>query len=163
MINFLKNWVQQIVVAAIIVSVFELILPEGKMKKYIKVILGVYVVFCLISPFVDNNALYKLQNIDLEESLQNLSETQETTASADSVDLRLQQLYIQELEKDIKQRIKENGYETYKCSIDADLKSSSSNPGIHKINLVIYKQTGNIEKVDINLKEENMQETELVQ
>ena len=39
MIKFLKNWVQQIVVATIIVSIFELILPEGNLKKYVKVIL----------------------------------------------------------------------------------------------------------------------------
>ena len=116
----------------------------------------------MISPFVDKNVLYQLKNVDLEEAFQNSSDVQETTANVDSVDTRLQQLYVQELEKDIKQRVKEYGYEIYKCKIDADLKTSSSNPGIHKISLVVYKQVENIEKVEITLKEqeENPQETE---
>ena len=55
MISFLKRWTSEIVVAVIIVSIFELILPNGNLKKYIKVVLGIYIVFCMISPFVDSN------------------------------------------------------------------------------------------------------------
>ena len=66
MINFFKSWTEQIVIAVIIVSLFELILPKGNLKKYIKVILGLYIVFCIISPFVKNKNIYNLENIDLE-------------------------------------------------------------------------------------------------
>ena len=39
MINFLSNWIEQIAIAVIIVSIFELILPKGNLKKYIKEVL----------------------------------------------------------------------------------------------------------------------------
>ena len=39
MINFLSNWIEQIAIAVIIVSIFELILPKGNLKKYIDIIL----------------------------------------------------------------------------------------------------------------------------
>ena len=35
MINFLSDWIEQIAIAVIIVSIFELILPKGNLKKYI--------------------------------------------------------------------------------------------------------------------------------
>ena len=137
MISFLKQWTSEIVVAVIIVSIFELILPNGKLKKYIKVVLGIYIVFCMISPFVDSNALYKLENIDFAEEANNLAKT---NINQESIDLRLQQLYIEELKKDIAKKLDENGYEMDKCDIDAELKATSENPGIHKIILSIHQK-----------------------
>ena len=158
MIKFLSNWVQQIALAVIIVSIFELILPNGNLKKYIKIILGIYVIFCLISPFVDSQALYKLQNVDLSEYVEN--ETQNSTVNQESMDLRLSQLYIEELEKDIKKRVEENEYKMVKCNIDANLKTSSNNPGIHKIDLTISKNNINVSDVEINIKKTDEEKQE---
>ena len=97
MIEFLRNWVEQIAITIIIVSIFELILPDGKLKKYIKIILGVYVVFCIISPFVDNS-LYsfdKLDEIDLSDYVEHATSTENIAVNQESMDLRLQELYIQ--------------------------------------------------------------------
>lgn len=155
MIEFLRNWVEQIAITIIIVSIFELILPDGKLKKYIKIILGVYVVFCIISPFVDNS-LYsfdKLDEIDLGDYVENAISTENTTVNQESMDLRLQELYIQELENNIEAQVQEYGYNMNKCDIDADLSSSSENPGIHAIKLELQEKgkISNIESVEINI------------
>ena len=155
MIEFLRNWVEQIAITIIIVSIFELILPDGKLKKYIKIILGVYVVFCIISPFVDNS-LYsfdKLDEIDLGDYVENATSTENTTVNQESMDLRLQELYIQELENNIEAQVQEYGYNMSKCDIDADLSSSSENPGIHAIKLELQEKgkISNIESVEINI------------
>lgn len=155
MIEFLRNWVEQIAITIIIVSIFELILPDGKLKKYIKIILGVYVVFCIISPFVDNS-LYsfdKLDEIDLGDYVENAISTENTTVNQESMDLRLQELYIQELENNIEAQVQEYGYNMSKCDIDADLSSSSENPGIHAIKLELQEKgkISNIESVEINI------------
>ena len=86
MISFLKNWIEQIVISVIIVSIFELLIPNGKIKKYIKVVLGIYIIFCIISPFVNQ----------------------------ESMDLRLQDLYIEQLENDVKKKIEEKRIQCYK-------------------------------------------------
>ena len=150
MISFFKSWTEQIVIAVIIVSLFDLILPKGYLKKYIKVILGLYIVFCMVSPFIKNKNIYNLEDIDLENYVGNITKTEETSTSESSIDIRLEQLYIEELEDDVEKKVKENGYEVYKCKVDADLKSSSQNPGIHKIDLVITEKKG-IESVEINI------------
>ena len=152
MISFLSNWIQQIALSAIIVSVFELILPQGNIKKYIKVVLGIYIIFCIISPFVTNFKLYKLEDLNLENNIEEPKYKEETTTQA-SMDSRLQELYLQELKSDLQKKVEENGYKMLKCDIDAELKSTSKNPGIHKIDLVITKENTNIENIEVNIKQ----------
>lgn len=65
MINFLSKWIEGIAIAVIVSSIFEMILPDGNIKKYIKIVLGVYIIFSIISPFVNSKELYNL-NISKE-------------------------------------------------------------------------------------------------
>ena len=46
MVAFISSWAQGIIVAVIIASIIEMILPEGSSKKYIKVVIGVYILCC---------------------------------------------------------------------------------------------------------------------
>jgi stage III sporulation protein AF len=161
MISFLSNWIEQIAISVIIVSIFELLLPNGNLKKYIKIVLGMYVVFCIISPFVNSEDLYKIKDVDLEEYVQNVQKS-EATINQESMDLRLQELYIEQLKNDIENKVKENGYKVNKINIEANLDSSSSNPGIHSIELVLNedKGIGNVEKVEIGASKEENQNNE---
>ena len=89
MISFLSNWIEQITISVIIVSVFELILPKGNLKKYIKVVLGVYIIFCFISPFVNSANLYNVNDIDLEKVAENLTKDVGKNTGQQSMDNRL--------------------------------------------------------------------------
>ena len=115
MIIFLSKWIEQIAVSVILVSIFELILPKGNLKKYIKVVLGIYIIFCLISPFVNNKGLFDLKKLDLEKYTQNINKS--SIIAEKNMDNRLQQLYIDELKNDIQNRVEEFGYNLYKSFI----------------------------------------------
>ena len=52
MINWLRSWSNQVIVAVIIATIIEMILPEGNNKKYIKMIIGLYVLFTIIQPVI---------------------------------------------------------------------------------------------------------------
>ena len=52
MITFLRTWANQIIVALIVATIFEMILPDGNNKKYIKMIIGLYVLFTITQPLV---------------------------------------------------------------------------------------------------------------
>ena len=149
MISFFSNWIGQIVVSVIIVTIFEMILPNGNLKKYIKSILGVYIIYCLITPFVDKDKLFNLDNYDIEKYT--ASNIKQSNLNQESMDKRLETLYIEEIEKNINIKIKEFGYEIYKCKIDANLNSNKENPGIHSINLTIKEidKKIQVEKVEI--------------
>ena len=48
MINWITNWAEAIIIAVVIATIIEMILPEGNCKKYIKVVIGVYILFTII-------------------------------------------------------------------------------------------------------------------
>jgi len=52
MLEAIKGWVSNIIAVILFVSIVELILPEGKMRKYVSLIAGVLVVFIIVSPLV---------------------------------------------------------------------------------------------------------------
>ena len=52
MIEWISNWAGGIVVAVIIGTVIEMILPSENSKKYIKVVIGIYVLFTIVSPVI---------------------------------------------------------------------------------------------------------------
>ena len=166
MIKFLSGWIEQIVISVVIVSIFEMIIPNGNIKKYIKVALGIYITFCIISPFVNSQKLFAVDEIDLETMIE--KSKMQTNINQESMDKRLEKLYIEELEKNINTKLSEFGYEISKSKIDANLKSDSENPGIHYIKLTIKKSKKNninIERVEIgdssNL-EDNEEEKERI-
>ena len=49
MINWIGSWVQGIVIAVVISTIIEMILPDGNIKKYVRTVIGVYIVFVIIS------------------------------------------------------------------------------------------------------------------
>ena len=101
MIDFFKNWIEQIAIAIVIVSIIELILPSGNLKKYIKIVLGIYVVFCIISPFINNFNLFNLEELELDK----YNQVQTSSAiNQESMNKRIQNLYIEELKKNIEKK-----------------------------------------------------------
>lgn len=152
MIKFLSNWIEQIAIAVIVTSIFEMILPKGNISKYIKMILGVYIVFNIISPFVNSKDLYSLENFNIETYAKDLNLTANSSVNQESMDIRLKHLYIEQIETNIKNKVNELGYEVEKCQVDANLDCNNSNAGINRINLILKeKEDGNnVKKVYVN-------------
>ncbi len=142
MIEFLSSWAKGLGVTIVIVSILEMLLPNNKTKKYIKMVLGVYVIFNIISPIIQNKEIFNLDELDLSDY-----QTTETSAiDQTSMDERIEKLYMQELEKDITKKIKEMGYEVTKCKVDAQISDKEEDTKINKIKLKIEKNEENQEE-----------------
>ena len=140
MIEFLSGWAKNLGVVIVIVSIFEMILPNNKTKKYIRLVLGIFVMFNIISPFIKNKDKLSSVSIDLE----NYTTEQNVTVDQTSMDKRIQDLYEKELEKDIKNKIEEQGYKVASCKVNATIleneNSNSEENTIQKIKLKIEKK-----------------------
>ena len=79
--EWVNSWIQGIIIAVIISTIIEMILPQGNCKKYIKVVIGVYILFTIVSPVITklSGKDFSLSNmIDLDEYVQaSSSNTQE--------------------------------------------------------------------------------------
>lgn len=149
MISFLSGWIEQLALAVIVASIFEMILPKGNLSKYIKMVLGVYIVFNLISPFVNKNSLYSFGDFDLDKYVSNSSSN--NNVNQESMDLRLRNLYIEQIEENIKSKVDELGFKAERCKVDANLNSASENAGINRIDLILREKQNekDIEKVQV--------------
>lgn len=162
MINSISLWTEQIILTVIIATILEMILPNGKSKKYIKTIIGIYVLFCIISPFVDISEVVSSTDFNLDDYV-NVETTSENIDQT-SMDKRLEELYLEELEKEIIKNVELQGFTVKKCKVDAEL-FDKENAGIKMIKLSVNKNKENIvgiEKVEINVGEKVNSETEKI-
>ena len=53
MILKLKAWCEGIVIAIIISTIIEMIIPDNKSKKYVKVVIGIYIMFVCLNPILE--------------------------------------------------------------------------------------------------------------
>ena len=150
MINFLSSWAEQIVLAVIIATIIELILPDSKNKKYIQMVIGVYILFNIISPIINNKEKFLIEEASIEKYINksniNVNET--------SIDEKTENIYLEELKKNITARFEDKGVKVYKCEINAELDSSKKNSGIHNIKIRVNKNTINNEKDISKIKSE---------
>ena len=161
MIEFLSKWIEGIAIAVIIASIFEMILPNGNIKKYVKVILGIYIVFSIISPFVDNKVMgnfdiskkidiysqnfenkdYFKENGDLSNN--DYSKDEEAMASNDylkngiSLEEKLNKVYEDTFERELIQTIEKEGFSVYKCEVKGNFNAEEDNAGISKISITL--------------------------
>lgn len=137
MISFLSSWVKNLALALILVSILEMIMPNNKTKKYVKMVMGLYILFSIISPFVENSDKFNLDNLNLEIAMQDTMQTSSLSEEVDqtSMDNRLNVIYKEQLEKDIIQKIKVEGYEVESCRVSAHISESDS--GIENITMKI--------------------------
>lgn len=155
MINFLSSWAEQIVLAVIIATIIELILPNSKNKKYVQMVIGIYILFNIISPVIKNKDILTFEEINLEKYASNSYEEVNQT----SMDKRLEKIYLEELEQNIKAKFEDNEITIIKCTIDAELDTSKKNAGIHLIKIKI-KDPKNDELIN-KIKQEILEEYEI--
>ena len=149
MINFMSSWAEQIVLAVIIATIIEMILPKNKNKKYIQMVIGVYVLFNIISPIIKNKDNFSIEKYNIE----NYQNKTQYEVDQTSMDKRLEKIYLEELEEIVISKFEENDCEVIKCKIDAELDSTKKNAGIHSITVKV-KGEKNIEEIRKQIAEE---------
>ncbi len=142
MIENISLWAKNITLSVIMVSLFEMLLPNKKIKQYVNVVMGLYILFNIISPFVGKNI-----SINLDKIIEN-TQTQATateTVDQTSMDKRLKEIGEEELKKDITNKVENLGFIVENC----------------EVKLVIQEET-KIEEIvlQIEKKEENTKERE---
>ena len=142
MIENLSSWAKGITLAVIVVSILEMLLPNNKTKKYIKMVMGVFILFNIISPFINAKDLKNLNEIDASKYV---NENNKNYVEQKSMDERLEELYIEEIEKDIIKKVEKKGYKVSMCKVDEKITKNEEETGITKIKLKVEK-TGEVKQ-----------------
>lgn len=140
--EWVSGWIQGIIIAVIISTIIEMILPEGNSKKYIKVVIGVYILFSIVSPVISKvtgNSFNLTDIIDLDEyieasksnsSMQNQLENQNEE--------QIKEIYLSSIKNDIKEKIENKGYIVNSVEIEVE---DDGQYTLKKIILEVEKKT----------------------
>lgn len=173
--EFLNTWLQGIIVAVVIASIIQMILPNGNNKKYIKVVLGVYVVFQIITPVINKffNSDFEVSSlIDIDKYTKKM-ETYEVSSKNTDINKTnedsIKQIYITNLKKDIKTKLEDKDYLIKNVEVQVE---DNENYDIKSLTIYVNGKNDNkeennkektennihineIEKIEINVSQNN--------
>ena len=142
MINAMSTWAKSIILAVIVSTIIQMILPEGNNKKYIKTVIGLYILFTIISPIISKisgeNATI---DVSKYENYFNVEST--TTASANVIDKNLDNTYTSSIKADIKKRMKQKGYKVNSLDANIELKNEESYGTINNLKISLEREENN--------------------
>lgn len=174
--NWISGWIQGIIIAVIIGTIIEMLLPDGNCKKYVKVVIGVYILFSIVSPVITKvtgnefrvSDIYDINTyieVSAKSSQENIENSQQN---------QIKKVYITNLKNDMKQKIQEKGYSVKSLTLEisndeqytlkkifaqvSKKKNEENNEvkGVNEINITISNTTENKEEdISISTKEQN--------
>ena len=174
--NWISGWIQGIIIAVIIGTIIEMLLPDGNCKKYVKVVIGVYILFSIVSPVITKvtgnefrvSDIYDINpyiEVSAKSSQENIENSQQN---------QIKQVYITNLKNDMKQKIQEKGYSVKSLTLEisndeqytlkkifaqvSKRKNEENNEvkGVNEINITVGNTTESQEEdISISTKEQN--------
>lgn len=130
MINNISTWAEQIIVSVIIATIIEMILPKGNSKKYIKTVIGIYILYTIISPvitFIGGKDL-KIDYSKYEKYFENNEEYKVLEKEiASSTTNTIKDTYTKELEKQISLDLEELDINLESIDLSLDLETGEIN------------------------------------
>lgn len=151
--EFIYSWLKDIVVFFIIITLIDLIMPKGQLKRYMNFIIGLMLIFMVISPFLKLFSIdFKLENSTIDEF--NKQEVHDIDFTKEQTE-KIENLYIEKISSEIKMLIeKESEYKVNNIDINID-KNEKDFGEIIDINIELMnkdyeKKDNTIEKVNIS-------------
>ena len=172
MISIINSWAKGIILAIIIATIIEIILPEGNNKKYIKTIIGIYILFVMIHPFISTNKININSIIHDTAGKVDEYKTEDLTLETNQY---IESTYKNKIQEDIKEKVKNKGYNIEFLNLDVETRNEEFYGEVNSINIKISKiehiegQENNtestikkIDNVEINLSKEHSVNEEIV-
>ena len=162
MIKFINSWAQGIILAVIIATIIEIIIPEGKNKKYVKTVIGLYILFTIIYPLITKISNNKL-NFDsiIAKTSKEVSMYDSKVANSIETNTYIENTYKNNLKEKIKEKIEEKGYTVLDFNIYIETQNEEIYGQINSIVLKLQKANkeqntikgvNKIEEINVNIK-----------
>ncbi len=126
--EWISEWAEGIIIAVIIGTIIEMIIPEGNSKKYIKVVIGVYVLFTIVSPIITKITGDTISVSDILDLDEYIKETEESINVQNSIQANnessIMEIYSSSIKSDMIAKVEAKGYIVN--SIDVEIANDDS-------------------------------------
>ncbi len=159
MIKFINSWAQGIILAVIIATIIEIILPEGNNKKYVKTVIGIYILFTIVYPLITKITDKNINlNSIINSTTKEMSKYDNNNLITIETNSYIENAYKEKIEEDIKQKIEEKGYRILELNLYIEIENEESYGHINSIVLQLEKYNieetntvNNVEEININV------------
>ncbi len=162
MIKFINSWAQGIILAVIIATIIEIIIPEGNNKKYVKTVIGLYILFIIIYPLITkiSNNKFNFDSI-IAKTSKEVSMYDSKVANSIETNTYIENTYKNNLKEKIKEKIEEKGYTVLDFNIYIETQNEETYGQINSIVLKLQKANkeqntikgvNKIEEINVNIK-----------
>ena len=140
MVSFINSWAQGIILAIIIATIIEIVLPDGKNKKYIKTIIGIYVLFSIIYPIITkiSNKQINLNSV-VDAANTKMSSYQNNDIQAIDTNAYIEETYKGRIEEELENKINEKGFNVDSLNLYIETEDESRYGTINSIILQLSK------------------------
>ena len=162
MVSSISSWAQGIIIAIIVGSIIQMLLPENKNKKYIKLVIGVYILFYIINPVVGKQLNFNEFSLDEYLNVEAETNSEETNIYGNTV----KETFKNKVIYNIRSQLNSKGYESNNIKVEIDdecnilkivikdvcennKKSNNDEKNNEESQIVINKVDTNIDSVDI--------------
>lgn len=107
--SFISSWLKDIVVLFILISIAERIMPKGNMRKYINLVIGLLIIFTIISPFVKLIKLdFKLDEVVFNYSKSKDNEINKGNEFYTQQEKQIEKIYKEKISKELIKLVEKN-------------------------------------------------------
>lgn len=140
--EWVSGWIQGIIIAVIISTIIEMILPEGTCKKYVKVVIGVYILFSIVSPVISKvtgNEFRVSDILNLEQYMKkDKSSSSMQNQLANQNQTQIKDIYLSSVKSDMKQKLENKGYQVKDIQLEV---ANDEQYTLKQIKLELSKET----------------------
>lgn len=167
MIKFINSWAQGIILAVIIATIIEIILPEGKNKKYVKTVIGVYILFTIIYPLINKFTKTNINTL-IENTTKQMSTYQENNSLKIDTDKYIESTYKKKIEEDIRKRANEKNLNITSLNVYIETEDENQYGMLNSLVMKVEKNETSKKNNDVNqIKEinisKNVQNNEIIE
>lgn len=148
--NWISGWIQGIIIAVIIGTIIEMLLPDGNCKKYVKVVIGAYILFSIVSPVITKVTGNEFRVSDIYDINSYIEASTKSTQDYAEINKenQIKQIYETNLKKDMKQKIEEKGYKVKSIFLEL---ANDEQYTLKKINISLSLKEQNTEENDVKI------------
>ena len=155
MIAYISSWSRQVIVSVVVAIILEMVLsPNSKSTKYIKTVIGIYIVYAIIAPGLNliGGKNLDFSNIDYENYFTNSDIYQNLESNVKKIETdSFEETYKLNLKQDIENKLREKGYIVSNIRLEVDLKEDSNEYGeIKEIEISLSKKGENKNQNEVN-------------
>ncbi len=133
MITYISSWARQVIVSVVVAIILEMILsPNSKSTKYIKTVIGIYVVYTIIAPGLKliGGKNLDFANIDYENYLTSSEIYQNLESSVEKIETNnFEETYKLNLKQDMENKLREKGYIVSNIKLEVNLEENNETYG----------------------------------